>query len=457
MKGIILLLSGCCSVFTTMAQIVTVTVNGNRNQQVSINERVFNIDNNTTSSVSKTFTINNLRPGEHTLQLVRINDANVNDDDIINKAGNLPLTRTVTTFNVKQGFDVAIIVAANGIVQVKEKQITGTTSDPRVALTDAAFRTILSDVEYHWRNTRKITAAQTAFTNNNNYFTAQQARQIIQTVAGEDNRLTLAKLAYSKIVDPGNFVQVHNLILTPGGKDDLSTFVRVQSSINPTTVIMSYSENFRQPISETKLDAHLENIERNWHSASRVNAVTEIINNETNYFTAAQVRRLIEMIDFESNRVQLLKRVYTHVVDPSNFPLLYSLLGTDAAKIELINYVKTAAENGGLVNHNLNKSPMDDAAFTKLFIRFREDIRKGNMLNSITAVFADPVNYFSTQQVTQLISMVDGELTRLSLAKAAYRTITDPENYITGISQLLASPVTLNELNIYAYSYRGVQ
>jgi hypothetical protein len=439
-----------------MAQIVTVTVNGNRNQQVMINDRVFDIENNA-NNVSKTFTINNLRPGEHTIQLVRINDANVNDEDIVNKAGNLPLTKTTTTFNVKEGFDVAIIVAANGIVQVREKQITGTTSDPRLAMTDAVFRTVLSDVEYHWRNTRKITAAQTAFTNNNNYFTAQQARQIIQTVAGEDNRLTLAKLAYSRIVDPGNFIQVHNLILTPGGKDELSNFVRVQSSNNPTTVIASYSENFRQPMSETNLDAHLENIERNWHTATRVNAVTEIINNETNHFTAAQVRRLIEMIDFESNRLQLLKRVYTHVVDPANYPLLYNLLGTDAAKIELINYVKTASENGGLVNHNLNKSSMDDAAFTKLFISLREDISKGNTLNSLTDAFANPVNYFTTQQATQLISMVDGELTRLSLAKAAYKTITDPENYITAMSQLLTSPVSLNELNIYAYSYRGLQ
>ncbi len=453
MKRIMMWLLGVLAGFSATAQVVTLTVNGNRNQQVVINDRVYTIENNNTNNVSKTFTINNLRPGAYTIQLVRINDTNVNDEDIANQS-NLPLTKTTSTFNVKEGFDVSIIIAANGVVQVKEKQIAGTTSDPMVALTDAAFRTILSDVEYHWRNTRKITAAQTAFTNNNNYFTAQQARQIIQAVAGEENRLTLAKLAHSRIVDPGNFLQVSNLILTPAGKDEMATFLRTQTRSN---VITSYSESFRQPISETNLDAHLENIERSWHSTTRVNAVTEIINNETNYFTAAQVRRLIEMVDFESNRLQLLKRVYTHVVDPANFALLYKLLATDAAKIELINYVKTAAENGGLVNHNLNKIPLSEKEYTALVVKFREQNSKDNAMNALSEIFANPVHYFTTQQATQLMSMVDGELTRLSLAKAAYRTITDPENYVSAMSQLLNSAVTVNELNIYAYSYRGVQ
>jgi hypothetical protein len=453
MKRIMIWILGCFVAFTATAQIVTVTVNGNRNQQVIINERIFDIENNTTNNVSKTFTINNLRPGEYTIQLVRINDANLNEDDIANN-NNLPRTRTTTTFKVKEGFDVAIIIAANGIVQVREKQIAGTTSDARVALTDAAFRTILSDVEYHWRNTRKITAAQTAFTNNNNYFTAQQARQLIQSVAGEENRLTLVKLAYNRIVDPGNFIQVSNLILTPAGKDEMATFLRTQTT---SSVITSYSDNFREPMSENNLNAHLESLERNWHAATRVNAVTTIIDNETNYFTTAQVRRLIEKVDFESNRLQLLKRVYTHVTDPQNFSLLYTLLATDAAKLELIDYVKTAAENGGLVNHNLNKSAVSEKEYTALVVKFREDLRKDNALNSLSEIFANPVNYFTTQQATQLISMVDGELTRLSLAKAAYRTIIDPENYISSMSQLLSSAVTVNELNIYAYSYRGVQ
>ncbi len=450
MKWIMILLLGFSNFFSATSQVVTVTVNGNRNLQVIINQRIFDIDNNTTNNQSKTFTINNLQPGEHSLQLIRINDSNVNDDDMVDR-NNLPRTRNVSTFQVKQGFDVSIVIAPNGLVQVKEKQIAGTTSDTRMAVTDAAFNTILQDVEYHWRNTRKITAAQTAFTNNNNYFTAQQAREIIQSVAGEENRLTLAKLAYNRIIDPGNFMRVHDLILTPTGKDDLSAFVRTQSTGN---VIASYSESFRQPMSDVNLDAHLKNIQHNWHTASRVNAVTEIIDNQTNYFTTSQVRRLIELVDFESNRLQLLKKVYTHVVDPANFSLLYNLLTTDAAKIDLINHVKTAAENGGLVNYNLNRSAMNDADFAKLFIGVREDFTKGNPLNSLTEVFANPVNYFTTQQVTQLISMVDGELTRLSLAKTAYRTVTDPENYVSAMSQLLSSAVTINELNIYAYSYR---
>jgi hypothetical protein len=452
MRGSMVLL-GCCFGIAALAQTVSISVNGDRNQQVIVNGMTYHIDNNAVNNTSKNITLTNLRPGEYSLQLIRINDNNINDDKVPVPDNTVSRIKTTTTFTVRTGYDVAIVIAPNGIIQVKDKLIAGTTSDPGIAMADAAFTSLLNDIQYQWRNTRKITSAQTAFSNNNNYFTARQARQIIQTVIGEENRLALAKIAYSRIIDPGNFIQVYDLMSTQAGKDELASFIR-QSGAD---MVFSYSESFRTSMSEASFEALLQKFKLNMNPDLRLNAVTEVLTNETNYFTVAQVRRMTELVDFESSRLRLLKDAYTHVTDPALFPQLYNLLTTDATRAELIDFVNNATRNGGLVNYNLSKSPLSNADFVKLYNAARVQMRDNTQIIFLTNTFADITNYFTAKQAARLISLVGGELNRLSLAKSAYRLITDPEHYLPLMGQLLASPLSRNELNSYAYSYRAAQ
>lgn len=452
MKRIWTLLTGCVFTVITQAQVVNISVQGNRNEQVIVNNVTYNVDNNTTTNLSKNITLSYLRPGEYSLQLIRINDNNANDDKVPVKDNNIMRTSSFTSFTVRPGYDIAIVIFPNGIVQVKDKQIIGTTSDPNIAMADGTFSQLLADIQYHWRNTRRITAAQTALTNNNNYFNTWQVLQILQAVDGEANRLTLAKLAYNRIIDQGNFSQVYSLMSLPASRDDLSSFIRQGG--NGSNTIYSYSESFRLEISDAILDAHLQKIKRNTDPGTRANAVTEILTNTTHYFTVSQVRRLVEMVEPESIRLQLLRDVFTHITDPENFSLLYNLLTTDASKLQLIDYLKTAAANGGIINYNLNKPAMDDKEFGEIYNTAKTQAARGALIPYITNELADFANYFTSEQAALLISLADGELNRLALAKTAYRGITDPQNFLPLMNQLLASPLTINEFSIYAYSYR---
>lgn len=452
MRGSMVLL-GCCFSITALAQTVSISVNGDRNQQVIVNGLTYNIDNNIVNNTNKNITLTNLRPGEYSLQLIRINDNNINDDKVPVPDNTVSRIKTTTTFTVRPGYDVAIVIAPNGIIQVKDKLIAGTTSGQGIAMADAVFTSLLNSIQDQWRNSRKITSAQTAFSNNNNYFTAVQARQIIQSVIGEENRLSLAKIAYSRIIDPGNFIQVYNLMSTQAGKDELASFIR-QSGAD---MVFSYSESFRTAMSEASFEALLQKFKLIPDPDLRLNAVTEVVTNETNYFTVAEVRRMIELVDFESSRVRLLKEAYTHVTDPDRFPQLYNLLTTDATRTELADFVNSAARNGGLVNYNLARSPLSNSDFIKLYNAARVHMRDNAEIIFLTATFADITNYFTARQAAQLISLVNGELNRLSLAKSAYRLITDPEHYLPLMNELLASPLSRNELNSYAYSYRAPQ
>lgn len=433
------------------AQTVSISIQGNRNLQLRVNNLVFDIDNNSLVNPSKNITINSLKPGEHVLELLRIADTHLADDRATTEdPGNLPRQRSITRFILKPGFDVAIVIATNGVVQVRDKQIAGTTSGTRMPMTAAAFSQLLDDIRFHWRNTRRITAAQTAISDNNNYFTTAQLQQVLETVTGESNRLTLARLAYPRLTDPGNFMQVYRLFETEQARNELSVFLRDQPGMQVT---QSFSESFG-PLNGT---AGFDNLLQRLGALPndlRTNEITSILTNETNSFSVAELRRLIELVGYESSRLHLLKLVYPQITDPVNYPLLYPLLSTDVARIELINHVKTAAENGGLANFNLNKPAMDSAGFEALVPIAMTAAREQRLEAFLTETFSNPGNYFTARQALRLITLVEGELPRLGLSKLAYRSVVDPREFLEQAANLLVSLPAKNELTIHAYSYR---
>ncbi|HEX6915573.1 MAG TPA: DUF4476 domain-containing protein, partial [Chitinophagaceae bacterium] len=286
-----------------------------------------------------------------------------------------------------------------------------------------------------------------ALQDNNNYFTAAQLVELLNQIPLESGRLTLAKLGYAKLTDPANFTLVYQLLNDPAAKTELTAFIRSQGA----DVSASFSESFRTPLNEASFKTLLDRSRRNMDPSTRVNEIAAIITNQTQYFTVDQVRRLLELVDFETGRLQLLKAVYSQVTDPWNFPRLYSMLSTDAAKLELVNRVISTAENSGLVNYNLGKPATGAEEFTKLINTARE---KAAPVVYLTGIFNENRYYFSAAQAVQMISLAEAEATRLALAKAAYRSIVDPENFISLSFPLLHLPASRNELLIYAYSFR---
>jgi hypothetical protein len=99
------------------------------------------------------------------------------------------------------------------------------TNQYKTAMSDADFNVIMQNVKKQWLPGAKMSALSDAFNNTNNYFTTYQAKQLIQLVSDEDNRLQLAKSAYRNIVDPSNFTQLYDLFTTQARKDALANYV----------------------------------------------------------------------------------------------------------------------------------------------------------------------------------------------------------------------------------------
>ena len=77
---------------------------------------------------------------------------------------------------------------------------------------------------------QKLQVVPPNINNSNYYFTSAQARQLIELVSLESNRLQLAKLSYRTITDRGNFTQLYDLFYSQSSKDELAAYVNAYAA-----------------------------------------------------------------------------------------------------------------------------------------------------------------------------------------------------------------------------------
>ncbi|MEO8171703.1 MAG: DUF4476 domain-containing protein [Sediminibacterium sp.] len=108
--------------------------------------------------------------------------------------------------------------------------------ETRTPMADADFSVLLRKASNHLLAWDKVSDVKEAFTNSQNYFTSAQVVQLINvasaggllTSVSESTRVELAKLSYSRVVDPQNFVQVTDLFTIQASRDEINNYVRVQ-------------------------------------------------------------------------------------------------------------------------------------------------------------------------------------------------------------------------------------
>jgi len=199
------------------------------------------------------------------------------------------------------------------------------------AMTAANFNTIYRTAQRQTTTNSKVSYIYNAFSNTNNYFSVSQARQLVQLVPDETNRLYLAKISYRSIVDKNNFSSMNSLLTSQTARNELTTFVNNYDVSNPVYT--------RVAMKETEFNTLYRNIENKWGIGAKMTALTDAFDNENYYFTAAQARQLIQLVSADNNRLQLAKASYDNIVDQANFTQLYDILSS-TSKNDLESYVK---------------------------------------------------------------------------------------------------------------------
>ena len=310
-------------------------------------------------------------------------------------------------------------------------------------MTSQRFQVIYNEVMAESGNTNKNYYLSNFFNKTYNFYTSVQARQLIQLVTTEAERFYLAKVAYRGITDRTNYYNQVYPLLNTYNRSELATYINTYNNNGSSTsgTVMS----------DAAFTTLYNNVNSSWSAASKFSLETDAFASNTNYFSTYQVRQLLQLISSETDRLTLAKSAYDNVVDKSNFSQVYDLFSTSSRRNELMVYVNSYNNNGGVVSGTV----MTDAAFSTLYNNVSSSWSASGKFNLETEAFNNTYNYFSTYQVRQLLQLISSETDRLTLAKNAYENVVDQSNF-SQVYDLFSSTANRNELIRYVNSGVGV-
>jgi len=436
MKSLYLLLISCGTALSVLAQnsTLTIQVNGNRNKQLMVDGKSYDLYNSSGTYKNDPVTITDLKTGTHKIQFVRTNQ-------------NKTTSKNSKTVTLRSGYDLLVTVNGDGTVQTKETKVN-TTASGNINDNNTNFTTLLANVKKQWKNSTKITLIKNAFNNSAYTFTTDEAGQLISQVTGETNRLTLAKAAYPRISDPANYYSLEELLTTTASKNELRDY----AMSNNASSSGEYAAKSGMP--DAKFNTLMKNARNEWRSASRMTMIKNAFDNRNNYFTTDQAGQLIALVTPEADRLTLAKASYRSIVDTARFTDLYELLNTTESRNALAQYVYTYnGGTGNLYNNGTYRTPMSDADYNYLYKDIQGQWLPFSKMSALTNAFANTSNYFTTAQARKLILLVSDEDNRLELAKSAYKNITDPTNF-SQLYDVLPSQAKRDELDQYVKSYK---
>lgn len=210
-----------------------------------------------------------------------------------------------------------------------------------------------------------------------------------------------------------------------------------------------------RPMSASGYNMIVQEVRRRNTIADRMNVLNIAFTNAYNYFTTAQAGKLIQMISGETNRLQLAKSAIRGITDTRNVYSLNSLFASQQSRNELSDYIRQYS-NGqtGIPVTPGNKVAMADNNFGAIINNIRNQTQENVKLNIVSNAFATSYNYFSTDQVVQVLQLLSSEYDRLQMAKASYKTIVDPISF-SKVYNLFASQSSKEELAYYVRTNGG--
>jgi hypothetical protein len=317
------------------------------------------------------------------------------------------------------------------------------TGGVRTPMSSTSFNSLYSAAQQQYSTTSRLNYINNAFSSTTNYFTTIQAETLIRLITTESDRLALAKNAWNNLTDQANYTQLYDLFTNSYYRNEFASYASSNGG---------YSGNIgtvREPMPDQNFRDMVRRISNRYGLGAKMSGLTEEFNKTENTFTTLQARELIMLVSDEANRLSLGKLVYDNVVDPQNFPQLYDVLATQTSRDELDAYVRA---NYAATGYSSVRVPMTGEAFTAVYKNISNTWGLGAKYASLTDLFANTSNNFTTQQTRQLILLVSSESNRLQLAKSSFDNVVDPENF-SQLYDIFSSQASVNELAAYVNSY----
>jgi len=305
----------------------------------------------------------------------------------------------------------------------------------RYLITDANFTTLVTGIRNKWSQALKGDAIRDALVNSNNYYTTTQIRQLMSLITSESDKLDLIKLSYELVYDPNNFGSLYDIFTSLANRTAFNDYVTLKGGVTVNTGVKAQMSDF-------SYNQLMQSVQGKWSQALKADAVRDAFINTNNYFSTSQIRQLLVLVSSETDRFELAKLSYRSVMDPDNFSHLADLFNSASYRDEFNTFVGT--KTGVSADANV-RTPMPDSEFSLLTLSVRSRFLQLLKYSAEIEIFNNPNYFFNTNQVKQLISLINSEPNRLELAKLSYKTVTDPANF-TSLDDLFKLQTSKDEL-----------
>lgn len=205
----------------------------------------------------------------------------------------------------------------------------------KTPIADYQYNQILQNVNRQYNQTQKFNEERSAFNVSANYFSTSQIRQLLSLITSEPDRLSLAKLSYSRSLEPANFSTLYDLFYNQANRNDLNNFV-IQNGGSGTNV--QYNNN-RVQMADASFTQVLQKASNHFLPWDKVRDVRDAFNNTSYYFNTAQIRQLLSLATGENDKLELAKLAWSRVTDPSYFTQLSDLFTAQSSRDDLNNYI----------------------------------------------------------------------------------------------------------------------
>lgn len=470
MKPLYLCLLGIVLASWLRAQTVTlqfIGANKSRQYEVIIDGASYLSADAVGDGKTKMLTMNNLSEGSHELALYNAGTADKKRENTLYK----------NTFQLRKGYDVAIVVKANGTVSISETKneqtaVSTGSYNAAMAMNSSDFDHLARSVRGKLMQSAKATTLQSAFENTTYYFSTDQVSHLLAYITSEPKRLELAKTVYPRVVDAANYRQLNDLFSNESLRSELDFFLRNTtitplagaSSVDNTSAVTApvavaepkekeeaistqkqnevkspASEvhlkevdvyNGRTPVSNKSYNQLQRKVKSQRTQQGKVSVLTSAFQREGSYLTTTQLRELITPITAEADRLTLTKLAYSHTADTANFKTLYDLFDDRYSQMEMDHFIRSSNPNTKVVASNAYayRVPISEAEYSHLDLKVQFQMRQPDRVAEIKKAFSSH-HYFTEEQIRQWLSLVTTEGDRLALAKLAYQRINDPTTF----------------------------
>jgi nuclear transport factor 2 (NTF2) superfamily protein len=183
------------------------------------------IDGRRYSNCVNTFALDNIVTGNHIIKIFSRGSCETGADR--------PIILYNRNYYVKEGYFVDIIINRFGRVLTDEQGLNDTWNDhtmpapshnSSVAVSDETFGRLKETITNESFDDGRMAIAKSIAAQN--YFTAEQAKQMVQLFVFEKNQIDIAEFMYPRTVDKGNYFVVYGAFTFESGKKALAEFLR---------------------------------------------------------------------------------------------------------------------------------------------------------------------------------------------------------------------------------------